>query len=134
MKYILTLAIVGCLSSTAFAQGTTNDEVIAHQKTLGYSGHFNHKLGENRSVNVNYSFTPLNPTTEVNFVLHTPTPRPLSFTITDAAGKVVAEFKPEEHKYMEKGTLDVSNLKAGKYEYKIYWDKELAYKIPFTKK
>ena len=134
MKYLITLAIAGCFSTAAVAQGMTNEEAIAHQKTLGYSGYFNHKIGENRSVSVSYSFAPLTPTTEVNFVLHTPTPRPLSLTITDASGKVVAQFKPEENKYLEKGTLDVSGLKAGKYEYKIYWDKELAYKIPFTKK
>lgn len=133
MKSILIAGLVA-LSTPAFCQENANQKAIEHQKTLGYFGNFSHKIGENRSVNVNYSFAPLIPTTEVNFMLHTPTPRPLSFVITDASGKLVASYKPTENKYLEQGTLDVSALKAGKYEYKIYWDKELAYKIPFTKK
>lgn len=133
MKSLLVAGLVA-LATPAFCQENANQKAIEHAKTLGYAGSFTHKIGDNRSVNVNYSFSPLVPTTEVNFMLHTPTPRPLSFLITDASGKVVAQFKPEQNKDIEKGTLDVSNLKAGKYEYKIYWDKEVAYKISFTKK
>ncbi len=133
MKSLLVAGLVA-LATPAFCQENANQKAIENAKALGYGGSFTHKIGDNRSVNVNYSFGPLVPTTEVNFMLYTPTPRPLSFVITDASGKVVAQFKPEQNKDIERGTLDVSNLKAGKYEYKIYWDKEVAYKIPFTKK
>lgn len=132
-KYLLFIALVAG-GTPVFAQENANQKAIEHQKTLGHFGSFSHDIGDNKHVNVNYSFMPLQPTTTVTYSLHTPTPRPLSFKIADASGKIVAEWQPAEPKYLHKGTLDVSGLKAGKYEYRLYWDGKLAESVPFTKK
>ena len=133
MKYLLLVAFLGA-SAPLLAQQKTNEQATAEMTALRNSGNFSYKIGENRSVNVNYSFAPVEPTTTVDFMLHTPNPRPLWFQITNTAGKVVAEWKPAEPKYRYTGQLDVSKLKAGKYIYKIYWENNIAQSIPFTKK
>ena len=122
------------VTAPAFSQENANQKAIEHQKTLGHFGSFSHDIADGKHVNVNYSFMPLEPVTTVTYSLHTPTPRPLSFKIADAAGKIVAEWQPAEPKYLHKGTLDVSGLKPGKYEYRIFWDGSLAQSVPFTKK
>jgi len=132
-KYLLFLTFI-TVSAPVFSQSASNKEAVEKMKAAGYSGHFTYKTEENKNVNVNYSFTPLEPVASVNFMLHTPNPRPLWFQVTNKAGKVVAEWKPAEAKYLHRGTLDVSSLKAGEYTYNIYWDKTLAYSIPFRKK
>ena len=134
MKYLFFIAAFGLSATNLCAQHKTNEEAIAAMKAAGYSGHFNYKIEENKTVNVNYSFMPLEPATEVKFSLHTPNPRPLWFQITDKTGKVVAEWKPEQPKYLHRGTLDISSLKPGEYTYNIYWDKSLAHSVSFRKK
>jgi len=137
MKYLLFLAFLGA-SSPLFAQKKapqkTNEQAIAEMAALRTSGNFSYKIGENRFVNVNYYFAPVQPSTIVDFVLHTPNPRPLWLNVTDATGKVVAEWKPTEPKYRYVGQLDLTKLKPGKYNYNIYWESDLAHSISFTKK
>ena len=134
MKYLLFIAAFGLSATSLCAQYKTNEEAVAAMKAAGHSGHFNYKTGDNKTINVNYSFTPLEPTTAVDFMLHTPNARPLWFQVTNKAGKVVAEWKPDQPKYLHRGTLDISSLKPGEYTYNIYWDKNIAYSIPFKKK
>jgi len=133
MKYLLFLAFLGS-SAPLLAQQKTNEQATAEMLALRTSGNFSYKIGENRYVNVNYYFTPAQPGTTVDFVLHTANPRPLSLKVTNTAGKVVAEWKPAEPKYRYTGQLDISKLKPGKYNYNIYWESNLAHTIPFTKK
>lgn len=134
MKYLLTLAIAGCISATTIAQENANEKAIAHEKTLGYSGGFTYKPDTKHNVSVGYSFTPLEPTTEVNYMWHTATPRPVSFKIFNSSGVMVKEVPADEKILRHKGTLDVSDLPAGKYEYRIYWDTNVAHTIRFNKK
>jgi len=136
--YILavTLTVNGLVSSHAAPPPTTNLNELARieQEKKGYMGNFTHVLEEKYQINVNYSFTPKVPTNEVEFLLHTPEPRPLSLAIKDANGKVVLQWAPENENYLHEGKLDVSKLKKGKYTYVIMWDGVSSHEIDFEKK
>jgi hypothetical protein len=133
MKKILTFTCCTLFATITFGQQNANEVMSKQQQSKSHSGYFTHKQA-NLSINVNYSFAPLEPKDEVTFMLHTATPRPLSLKIVDAKGKVVATWQPEQDKYLHNGTLDISHLKPGKYRYQILWDGQLAHSVQFNKK
>jgi len=123
------------IATPAFSQQNANEKAIAHQKTLAHFGSLTHNISDSRYVSISYSFMPLEPATSVTYSLHASTSGLLSFKIAEATGKTVAEWQPPaDGKYLHKGTLDVSGLKPGKYEYRIFWDGKLTESVPFTKK
>lgn len=134
MKKCLIFMALVTVAAPAFSQQNANERAIAHQKTLAHFGSFTHNISDNRYVSISYSFMPLEPATSVTYSLHASTSGLLSFKIADATGKIVAEWQPADTKYLHKGTLDVSGLKPGKYEYRIFWDGKLTESVPFTKK
>jgi hypothetical protein len=133
MKWILITGILAC-ATPAVAQENANQKAVEQAKTQALGGNFNFKTDPNNTVSVSYSFSPVAPSAEVNYSFYTPEPSPLSFAIKDASGKIVSEVKPTDNTDYKKGTLDVSKLKSGKYEYVIYWGTEVAHKVAFSKK
>ncbi len=124
------------ISTSVYSQVIENENVKA-QKELekqGYFGHFGYQLDDVHNINVNYSITPKVPTSIANFNLHTPENRPLNIVVTNTQGKKLVEANFTRNEYIKEGTLDLSNLKAGKYIYLIQWDGKEAFEIPFEKK
>lgn len=137
-KVLYILAVVFSINgaSETFAAPPPNQNELARieQEKKGYIGNFTHLLEEKYQINVNYSFTPKVPTTQVDFMLHTPEARPLSIAIKDNNGKVVLEWAPKQENYYHEGSIDVSKLKKGKYTYVIMWDGVSTHEIDFEKK
>lgn len=124
------------ISTTVFSQGIDNENVKAQMELekKGYFGHFDYKLDEVHSINVNYSITPKVPSNTVFFSLHTPEDRPLNIVITNTQGKKLVDANFTRNEYIKEGTFDLSKLKAGKYIYLIQWEGKEAFEIPFEKK
>lgn len=121
MRALICLAfyILG-LIGIAYAQSALNpnEEYLKNQDAL--TGRFELPLNERERMNVNYSLSPKNPSSEALFLLHTPTPMPLTANVTDASGKVVYTWKPEQQVYMYNVRWDLSKLKPGKYDVNIF--------------
>jgi hypothetical protein len=105
------------------------------KKFDGIAGHFEYALNARERVNVNYSFSPLHPTDKASFLLHTPDPMPFWATVSDASGKVVYTWKPEQKVYLYKASWDLSKLKSGTYTVNIYLetDKASIFQYNFSK-
>lgn len=131
-KLLIALALFAAIP--AVAQENENEKAMRELEKQGYFGNFGYRPDEIHTINVNYSITPRVPTTEVNVVLHTPEPRPLSIVVLNDQGKKVKSWDVQRDEYIKEGTIDVSSLKAGKYKYAILWDGKSAYEIPFEKK
>lgn len=130
-KILLIAALLGGFQS--FAQNA-NEAAMNKAATLGYSGSISYKADAVHTYNINYSIMPLAPTKSIDIMLHTPEPRPLSLSVVNNAGKVVANWTPTPDNYVLKGKLDISKLPAGKYTYRILWDGNTAKEISFQKK
>lgn len=115
-----------CYSSNVTAQSSTvstqNSDAVKNYD--GIRGNFGYALSSTESLNVNYSLTPKNPTSIAHLMLHTPDPMPLSANITNASGKVVLSWTPQEKVYLYNTDLNVSSLSAGVYTVNVYMGTE----------
>lgn len=128
---LLSIALLGTIGASA---QQTNKEAMAQLQQKGYIGNFSYQLDELNRINVNYSITPKVPVNEIDLLLHTPEPRPLSLKIVDLSGNTKLEWKPLQELYLHETKVDVSKIPAGKYKYVIMWDNKAAHEIPFEKK
>jgi len=135
-NFLLLTAVVG-LSLAAKAKTSAiapaNAEYIKAMDVT--AGRFEYKLNEREAVNVNYSLSPKHPVDKAQFSLHTPDPMPFWANVTNASGKVVYTWKPENKVYLYNAAWDLSGLKAGDYTVNIYLDgqKNSVYKFSFSK-
>jgi hypothetical protein len=77
-------------------------------------GWFNYWTGKD-SVGINYSVSPLKASGKLHIDLHTPDPGPFWIRISDASGKTVQQWKPEQLNYKLDMDLDIAQLPAGDY-------------------
>jgi hypothetical protein len=96
------------------------------KKFDGIRGGFEYMPNPQEHLYVDYTFSPLHPTDKATFMLHTPDPMPFWATVSDASGKVVYTWKPEQKVYLYKTNWDLSKLKSGTYTVNIYLATEKA--------
>lgn len=115
-----------------FAQ-TANDTVMAYQKTLAIFGSVDYNDAAGFGFNVNYSFSPVDPTSIVLIHLNTANAAPLSLKILDASNNTVKTWTPVKTTDRYETELDISALASGSYKYVIYWDSHIVKEITFNK-
>lgn len=136
MKKLLLLAAFS-IGATQYTKAQTvsnpNEEFIKNMNAI--MGHFELPINERERVNVNYGLKPKSPSAEATFSLHTPTPMPFTANVTDASGKVVKSWKPEQEAYIYDVKWDLSKLKPGEYYVNIFYNgsSERAFQFAFTK-
>jgi len=136
--FVFTAAILGmCSASVCSAQtaspSSPNEEYV--KKIDATMGHFDYKLNERETMNVNYSLSPKTPVNKATFSIQTPDAMPFWANVTNAAGKVVYTWKPEQKVYLYHADWDLSKLSAGEYNVNIYMDgkKSSIYQFKFNK-
>ncbi|HTN17503.1 MAG TPA: hypothetical protein VL092_07485 [Chitinophagaceae bacterium] len=136
-RIILSLTVLlGCFAVTnAQSKATSNANEDAVKNYDGTAGHFEYALNSRERVNVNYALTPKNPVNVAHFMIHTPDAMPFSATITDASGKTVYSWKPEQKVYLYNADWNVAALKSGSYTVKVFLQNEpkSIYEFQFSK-
>lgn len=133
-KILFVLALFA--TGTASAQTVENENLKAQREmeAKGYFGHAEYKMDKIHSYNINYTITPKVPTTKVNIQLSTSVEQPIGIYIANSQGKKMATMDVSESGHIKTGEINVSKLKAGKYNYVIHWDNDIVVEIPFVKK
>lgn len=121
-KILLTVAVIIGLFSNVKAQSATiaNANQEALKNFDGLRGNFLYALNEREKVNVNYEFTPKSPSAVASMMIHTPNPMPFWATITNASGKTVFTWKPEQQVYLYRANWDIAALPAGSYTVNLF--------------
>lgn len=136
-KIIITLGIfLGfhvCVRAQAVSLAPKNETIA--KSFNGQHGYFSYKITAQESISINYSFSPLHPTTEAHFTVSTAEPRLFWATIKDESDKVVYTWRDTELSNAYISDWNIARLKKGKYVIDIYTDSndESIYQIPFTK-
>lgn len=135
LLFIFTIALGFTTASKAQSADISAENANAINNYDGVRGNFEYALNDRERVNVNYALNPKNPTTVAHFMLHTPEAMPLWATVTDAAGKVVLTWKPEQKVYLYNADWNVSKLTSGTYTVNVYMDaeKKSIYQFNFSK-
>lgn len=121
-RILLTFAVlIGLLSNVNAQSGSiANANEQALRNYDGIRGNFLYPINDREKVNVNYEFSPKSPTAAASMMIHTPNPMPFWANITNAAGKVVFTWKPEQEVYLYRANWDISTLAAGSYTVNIF--------------
>lgn len=111
-----------------------NNETIA-KSFNGQHGYFSYKITAQESISINYSFSPLHPTTQAHFTVSTAEPRLFWATIKDESDKVVYKWQATELSNAYISDWNIARLKKGKYVIDIYTDssEQSIYRMLFTK-
>lgn len=136
LLFIFTLALGFTVNAKAQTGAIATQNADAIKNYDGVRGNFEYALNARERVNVNYALTPKNPTTVAHFTVHTPDAMPFWATVSDASGKTVYTWKPEQKVYLYNADWNIASLSAGTYTVKIYLetDKKSIYQFDFTKK
>ncbi|MDI9320542.1 MAG: hypothetical protein QM530_08735 [Phycisphaerales bacterium] len=136
-KIIVTLGIFLGFQIYADAQEvslTSKNETIA-KSFDGQHGYFSYKITAQESISINYSLSPLHPSTDIHFTVSTADPRLFWATIKDESNKVVYTWRNTELSNVYISDWNIAFLKKGKYSIDIYTDSsnESIYQTSFTK-
>lgn len=136
-KILFILAgILGTCSADALAQTASPMNTEYDKHFDGLKGRFAYQVKPGEEMQVSYKLTPMSPEKNAHFVLHTPDAMPLHATISNAKGKEVYSWKPQQMVYLYESDWDLSGLKAGEYTVNLFMgtDKSSIYHFSFTKK
>lgn len=137
-RILLTFAVIIGLLNNVNAQSASiaNANQEALNKFDGIRGNFLYPINDRERVNVNYEFAPKAPSSAASMMIHTPNPMPFWATITNAAGKTVFTWKPEQQVYLYRANWDLKSLPAGSYTVNIFMGEQKGriYNFQFDKK
>lgn len=137
-KILLTVAVILALFSDLSAQSSSiaNANQEALKNFDGIRGNFLYPINDREKVNVNYEFAPKSPAAAASMMIHTPNPMPFWATITNASGKTVFTWKPEQQVYLYRVNWDLSVLPAGSYTVNLFMGEQKGriFNFPFDKK
>lgn len=137
-KIIFSLLLVAASATYSQAQSAViSDQNQAAIKNYdGINGSVSYVISPTERMNINYSLSPKNPSTEARFTLSTADATYFAAIVRNESGKVVLKWKAEQIRDAYILNWDLSKFKAGNYTIDIYTadnDSKSVKQLTFTK-